>query len=136
MKRSAIWSGRLFAVATALVITACGGSDSSPTTPTNPGGTGGPISATITIGADGRVSPANVTVALGSRVTFTNSHDRVHDMNSDPHPEHTQCPEISVGNLAVGQSRTTQNLTIARRCGFHDHLDDRNTGLQGAITIQ
>jgi plastocyanin len=135
MRRAAIWSGSAFTVAMALTIGACGG-DSSPTTPTNPGGTGGPISATIVIGADGRVSPANVTVAPGSRVNFTNNHNRVHDMNSDPHPEHTQCPELNVGSLAVGQTKTTQNLTTTRRCGFHDHLDSGNASLQGSITIQ
>ena len=128
--------GATWAAATALLIAACGGSDSSPTTPTNPGGSGGPIAATITIGADGRVSPASVTVAPGSRVTFVNNHNRVHDMSSDPHPEHTQCPDINVGAIAAGQSRTTQNLVTARRCGFHDHLVPSDTGLQGTITVQ
>lgn len=136
MKGTAVWSAGAGALTVALTITACGGGDSSPTTPTNPGGTGGPIAATITIGADGRVSPANVAAPLGSRVTFTNNHNRVHEMSSDPHPEHTQCPEINVGSIQPGQSRTTQNLVVARRCGFHDHLDDRNTALHGSITVQ
>jgi plastocyanin len=136
MKRIAVWSGAALAAAMVLTIAACGGSDSSPTTPTNPGGTGGTIAATITIGTDGRVSPASVTVPLGSRVNFTNNHNRVHDMNSDPHPEHTQCPELNVGSLTVGQTKATQNLTTARRCGFHDHLDSGNASLQGSITIQ
>jgi plastocyanin len=135
MKGTAVRSAGAFAAAMALTIAACGG-DSSPTTPTNPGGTGGPIAATITIGADGRVSPAAVTAPLGSRVTFTNNHNRAHEMSSDPHPEHTQCPEINVGSIPAGQSRTTQNLVVARRCGFHDHLDSGNTALQGSITVQ
>ena len=136
MKGAAVWSGCAVAIALTLAISACGGGDSSPTTPTNPGGTGGPISATITIGTDGRVSPASVTASLGSRVTFVNNHNRPHEMSSDPHPEHTQCPEINVGTIQAGQSRTTQNLVVARRCGFHDHLDDGNTALHGSITVQ
>lgn len=137
MKRSAVYSASVFAVAMALTIAACGGGgDSSPTTPTNPGGGGGTSGATITIGADGRVSPASVTVAVGSRVTFTNNHNRPHDMSSDPHPEHTQCPEITVGNLQPSQSRQTQNLTVARTCGYHDHNENSNTALQGTIRIQ
>ena len=135
MKRTAIWSGSACAAAIALTIAACGGGDSSPTTPTNPGG-GGASAATITIGSDGRVSPATVTVPVGSRVTFTNNHNQPHDMSSDPHPEHTQCPEITVGNLQQGQSRQTQNLTVARTCGFHDHNQSTNTALQGTIRIQ
>jgi plastocyanin len=128
---------RAVVLAAALATWACGGGSDSPSGPTNPGGTGGPIGATITIGADGRVSPASVTVPLGSRVTFTNNHNRVHDMSSDPHPEHTQCPELrTVGSIAVGQSKTSENLTTARRCGFHDHLNPDDTGLQGTITVQ
>ena len=36
----------------------------------------------------------------------------------------------------AGQSRQSGNLTIARNCGFHDHGDPENKGLQGTITIQ
>jgi len=136
MKRDAVWLASTFAAAAAIAIAACGGGGSSPTTPTNPGGGGGPIAATITIGADGRVNPASVTVPLGSRVTFTNSHNQAHDMSSDPHPEHTQCPDITVGNLQPGQSRQTQNLTVARTCGFHDHANPSAAGLQGTIRAQ
>jgi plastocyanin len=139
MKAVAVWSASACAVAIALTIAACGGGDSSPTTPTtptNPGGGGGTPTMTITIGANGSVSPASLTVPVGSRVTFTNSHNQPHDMNSDPHPEHTQCPDINVGNLQPGQSRQTENLTVARTCGFHDHNQPSNTGLQGSIRIQ
>jgi plastocyanin len=134
MTRKAVWIGAAFAVAGALTIVACGGSD-SPTGPSGGGG-GGTSAATITIGADGRVSPSTVTVAVGSRVTFVNNHSQPHDMSSDPHPEHTQCPEITVGNLQAGQSRQTQNLNTARVCGFHDHNRDTDTALQGTIRIQ
>jgi hypothetical protein len=69
-------------------------------------------------------------------VTFVNNDNRTHDMASNPHPEHTQCPEInSVGFLTPGQSRTTSNLTTVRTCGYHDHNQDSNTALQGTITI-
>lgn len=122
---------------TSLVLTGCGGSDSPSTGPSggSSGGTGGTVAATITITASG-VSPKNVTVAVGSRVTFVNNDSRPHDMNSDPHPEHTNCPEINVGFIAAGASGTTQNLTRARVCGFHDHNQPDVTALQGIITIQ
>jgi plastocyanin len=116
-----------------LLITSCGGDD-GPTAPSG-GGTGGPIAATITITASG-VSPRTVTVAAGSRVTFVNNDSRPHEMNSDPHPEHTECTEINVGDIQAGASRTTQNLTRVRTCGFHDHNQPTVTALQGTITIQ
>jgi plastocyanin len=131
-------TGILFAAATAVTIVACGGGGGGGGTPTNPTPTPTPPSGgtTITIGADGRVSPANLTVPVGSRVTFVNNHSRPHDMSSNPHPDHTQCPEITVGFLTTGQSRQTQNLNTARTCGYHDHNEDVNRDLQGTITIQ
>jgi plastocyanin len=91
---------------------------------------------TITI-TSGGVSPQNIAVARGSQVTFVNNDSRRHDMESDPHPEHTNCPEInSVGTLNPGQSRQTGNLNTVRTCGFHDHDDANNSSLRGTITIQ
>jgi plastocyanin len=94
------------------------------------------MTATITITAQG-VSPREVTIAPGGRVTFVNNDTRPHEMNSDPHPEHTACPAINaVGFLSAGQTKTTDNLTTARTCGFHDHQQNTVTSLQGTIRIQ
>ena len=140
--RQTIAMGLGAAVIVALTAAACGGGSSStpttPTTPTTPPPTGGnPTTATITIGTDGRVSPATVTIAVGGRVTFVNNHSRSHDMSSDPHPEHTDCTAMAqVGFLTTGQSRTSGNFTAARTCGFHDHNEAENTGLQGRIVVQ
>jgi hypothetical protein len=138
--------------AAALFITvtaaACGGGSSTPTTPTPPTSTTPPTttpppttpptdSATMTIGADGRVSPSTVTIVRGGRVTMINSHNRNHEMASDPHPEHSECPDLNQwGFLQPGQQRTSGNLNIARTCRFHDHNDPSNSGLQGSIVIQ
>lgn len=125
-------------VALALAASACGGGDDDPGTGPSGGSGGGgtgTIAATITITASG-VSPSTVTVSPGSRVTFVNNDTRPHDMASDPHPEHTQCPEINVGFLAAGQSGTTQNLNTTRTCGFHDHNQPDVRTLQGSIRIQ
>jgi plastocyanin len=109
----------------------CGGSGSAPSSTPS----GGSIS-TITITSSG-VSPKTVTVTPGSRVTFTNNDTRAHQMYSDPHPEHTNCPEFDqVGFLSPGQSRTTGNLNTVRTCGFHDHGDFENLSLRGSVIIQ
>jgi plastocyanin len=121
----------------AFFVSACGGDDDPGTGPSGGGGggTGGTVAATITITAAG-VSPQNVTVAPGSRVTFVNNDSRPHDMASNPHPEHTDCREINVGFLQAGQSGTTQNLNNVRTCGFHDHNQPDVVSLQGTIRIQ
>ncbi len=112
---------------------ACGGTSSSSTSPSP---TPTPTANTITI-TNNAVSPQNITVTRGSQVTMVNSDGRVHQMNSDPHPEHTECPELNqIGFLNPGQSRQSGNLNVARRCGFHDHDDPNRATLKGTITIQ
>lgn len=118
---------------------ACGGDDNPGAGPSGGGGGGGggtgTIAATITITASG-TSPQSVTVAPGSRVTFVNNDSRPHEMNSDPHPAHTDCPAVNVGFIAAGQSGTTQNLNTVGACGYHDHNQPNVTSLQGTIRIQ
>jgi plastocyanin len=128
-------------VAALVAAVACGGSGSSTSNPSAPSSGSPPCTAsststTITI-ANNTVCPQNITVPPGTQVTFVNQDTVAHEMNSDPHPEHTDCPPINaVGHLEPGQTRRTDNLTIVRRCGFHDHLRDQVATMKGSITIQ
>lgn len=116
------------------LLSACGGSNASPTSPTPSPAPGGD-SNTITITASG-VSPRELRIRAGSRAMFVNNDSRAHDMSSDPHPEHLDCPEINqVGFLQPGQSRETGNFVIARTCGYHDHNQPDTESLQGRIVI-
>ncbi len=122
--------------AMAILMVACsGGSSGSTSSPTPPPG---PPTATTTITiSNNAVSPQNITITRGSQVTFINNATRPHDMESNPHPEHTDCPEINqVGFLNPGQRRQTGNMNTVRTCGFHDHDQDSVRSLQGTITIQ
>ena len=125
------------AVLVTLIAASCGGGNDSPSSPTpTPSPTPGGSTATITITSSG-VSPRSVTIAAGGRVMFTNNDSRAHDMASNPHPSHTDCPALNqVGNLQPNQSRTSGNLTTVRTCGFHDHDRDTDTSLQGTVVIQ
>ena len=121
-------------LALAIGFGACGGSN-SPSSP-DPGNNG-TIAATIVIDSTGNVTPRDVTVMAGSRVTFTNNHNTSHQMASDPHPVHTDCPPMNaVGIISNGQTKLTNAFTAARSCGFHDHDDPDNGALRGRITIQ
>lgn len=152
--RTPIWKGLVAAIIVATTAVACGGGNSTPTTPTPPPTTTTPPptttpptttppttaptdSATITIGADGRVSPSSVTIVRGGRVTMVNNHNRNHEMASDPHPEHSGCPDLNNwGFLQPGQQRASGNLNTARTCQFHDHNEPSNTALRGSVVIQ
>jgi plastocyanin len=117
----------------AAAIAAC--NKSSPTVP-SPGDTPQVQTNTITITASG-ASPRNISIAVGTRVLFVNNDSRAHNMTSDPHPDHGDCPDINqVGFLAPGQSRETGNLVVARTCGFHDHDLPSQQPLQGQIVIR
>ena len=140
-------TGKLFAAAclaacTIALASACGDNDTAPsppptTTTTTISGGGGGGGSTITIITGSGVSPKTLTVPRGTQVTFTNNDSVSHEMASNPHPVHTDCPEInSVGFLSPGQSKMTANLNTARTCGYHDHNRSSDTSLQGTIVIQ
>ena len=122
------------------LVAACGGSSTSPSGVTvivRDGGVTGTSGATITITGSG-VSTPNVTVAVGQTVTFVNNDSRVHEMASNPHPQHGSCPsmEAGLGTIGAGQTKVTHMFANAGTCGFHDHLDDSNANLRGTITVQ
>jgi len=115
--------------AIALTVAACKSSSSTPTAPPT-------ATNVITITASG-VSPKSIVITAGSQVTFTNNDTRTHDMQSDPHPEHNDCPELAqVGFLRVGESRQSGNLNTIRTCGYHDNSHEEDARLRGTITIQ
>ncbi len=122
----------VMAMAAAAACAACGGSSgggsTTPTTPDNPN--------RMVISSSGVLTPSQITVTAGSRVLFINNDSKPHQIASNPHPEHTDCPEINqVGLLSPGQQRETGNLNTVRTCGLHDHNEPDNVSLHGQITI-
>src|ERR1700736_1043816 len=85
---------------------ACGGASTSTASPSptpppspSPGTCGSSASATIVI-ANNIACPQTINVPVGTQVTFVNQDSRPHEMYSDPHPIHTDCPDLNqVGHL-------------------------------------
>ena len=128
-------SGACVAIAIALMAT-CGGSSSPSTSPGGGGCTPSSAPATLVI-QNNTICPSAITVTRGTQITIFNSDSREHEMTSDPHPEHTDCPEINqIGFLTSGQSRQSGNLNIARKCGLHDHRAAETASLKATVTIQ
>jgi plastocyanin len=132
MSTAAVKSGRVLAAGLCLALASCGGGGT--TGPTPPGPTNPNV---ITIGSGGVATPKDLTVAPGARVLFVNNDGRRHDMSSDDHPDHLECPAINqVGLLMPSQNRESGNLIVVRTCGFHDHEDPDNNNLKGRIVVR
>ena|SRR5882672_1550963 len=137
MRRIAI--GGALAGGMALVV-ACGGSSSSPGTTTTSSPSAGctpSSSANTLVIQNNSICPQALTVTRGTQITVLNSDSRAHEMDSDPHPEHTDCPELNqIGHLEPMQSRQSGNLNTPRKCGMHDHTLPDAAALKATITIQ
>ena len=124
-------------IACLVVATSCGGgggydSGNSPTGPSNPGG--GTI-PTVTIRSGGTLDPQEIRIATGQQVRFVNEDTQPHHPQSNPHLQHTDCPQANVAVVNPGQSVTTQAFPTAKTCGYHDHMNPDNTRLHGIIRI-
>ena len=91
----------------------------------------------MTIDANGVLTPSTVTINSGESVRFVNNHNTPHQMSSNPHPAHTDCPPVNaLPTLGQGQSGQTNGLTTPRTCGVHDHLNDTDQNLRGSIVVR
>ena len=133
-----VFTGVIVAAAIALAAACGGSSSSSSSSPTTPSGACTPSSSPNTLVIQNNtICPSALTIARGQQITILNSDSRTHEMDSDPHPEHTDCPEINqIGFLNPGQSRQSGNMNTVRKCGLHDHASPDTAGLKATITIQ
>lgn len=90
---------------------------------------------TVTITAAG-MSPLEIIIAVGQRVTFVNNDARAHDVVGGIDPGHPDCqPEILMF-LVPGQSADTRVFSTARTCEYHDHTQLGVPTFQGRIIIR
>lgn len=83
------------------------------------------VAATITYSSVG-FSPSTTTVKAGDVVAITNSSTSELQMQSDPHPAHTDDTDLNVGLVSAGE---TKNFTVTKTgtFGFHNHLNPSDT---------
>lgn len=106
------------AVSMVVWLDGCGGS-SSPTSPSD----STPTTPTITV-TDAGVSPTQLRIEVGQRVLVVNAGASVHELQSNVHEVHEDCPPMNTpGTLNPGQSAFTGVFTLSGSCGFHDHLN-------------
>jgi plastocyanin len=81
------------------------------------------------------MSPLEITIAVGQRVTFVNNDVRAHDVVGGIDPAHPDCPEV-LQFLTPGQRGDTSVFTTARTCDYHDHTMLGVPAFQGRIIIR
>ena len=80
--------------------------------------------------------PTTLVIEAGERVVFVNADEVDHDMSSDKHPTHSDCPAINqAGFLRPGESRESGNFVRAETCAFHDHLNPGQPSMRGMIVV-
>lgn len=86
---------------------------------------------TITYSDDG-FSPATLTVKAGNAITIKNTGSGNMSFNSDPHPTHTSFPELNLGPIGAGESKTL-TLSKAGTYTYHNHL---KASQKGTIVVE
>jgi len=138
MRNKAILAGVLavIVIVTIIALAAKHSSTNNPTasplaTPATNASSPSAEAATITYDASG-FKPAETTIKAGQAVTFVNASSETIQVDSDPHPIHTDDTELNIGKIASGQSQTV-TLRKTGSFGLHNHLDPSKTA---RITIQ
>ncbi len=78
--------------------------------------------------SDSGFSPASLTVKAGDKVTVKNTASSALQFDSNPHPQHTDDPELNIGLINPGQSQTI-TVTKTGSHGYHNHLNSGDTGM-------
>ena len=89
------------------------------------------VAATIIYSNNG-FSPGTTSVKAGDVVAVSNTSTSDLQMQSNPHPAHTDDTDLNVGLVSAG---ATKNFTVTKTgtFGFHNHLNPSDTA---KITIQ
>lgn len=77
--------------------------------------------------SDNGFSPATLTVTSGTKITIKNNSSGPLQFDSNPHPQHTDDPELNVGPIEPGSSATV-TVTQTGSHAYHNHLNASDTG--------
>ncbi len=126
-----------FSAALILLGAGCGGQDGTVVITPEPVENKAPQSVThsVTFGPNS-MAPQTLTIALGDSVEFRNSDLKPHWPASAPHPAHSLYPEFDPKAPIKPGEIWLFKFEKAGTWKFHDHLNSRNTKLQGTIIVK
>ena len=91
-----------------------------------------PVATTVITYSDGGFSPRQITVKVGEKVEFMNNSSTNIQVNSAPHPTHELYPELNIGVIKPGETKST-SFTKAGTYQYHNHL---NASQNGQIMVE
>lgn len=102
------------------------------TKPNTTSNTSSSQSTTTITYTDSGFTPSSITVHSGDTITLKNTSSESVQFDSDPHPVHTDDPELNAGAVSPGGS-TTFTVSTKGTHGYHNHL---NPAQQGTIVVE
>lgn len=116
----------------ALILSACGlyeGSTNTTTGQTNgtPQSVESPVAGSVITYSKNGFSPKQLTVKVGESVGFMNNSSSNVQVNSAPHPTHEFYPELNIGVIAPGESKSVTFTTTGTKM-YHNHLNASESG--------
>lgn len=119
-------------ISSALILAGCNlyktsGGETGNTGATAPQTETAPVSGNLITYTDSGFSPAQVSVKVGDTVTIKNDSATNIQVNSASHPAHTQFPELNIGIIAAGESKSV-TFTTAGTKKYHNHLNPSHDG--------
>lgn len=91
-------------------------------------------SSSVRIGPAG-LEPIELHPSLGRCVAFVNQDTVAHDIRSDAHSAHSNCPALNVGLVPSGTSRVSLAMNTWGICGYHDELAPDDERFKGHFVI-
>ena len=84
-------------------------------------------SSVVIIYSDSGFAPSTVNVKVGQKVVFKNTSSKAVQVNSDPHPAHSLYPELNIGAVGAGESKSLTFSSAGER-KYHNHLKASENG--------
>ena len=116
-------------VAGAVVLGGCKTGNQAPGEAVNLGDASGGVVADVTVVTwdGGGFSPSELKIKAGGMVTVSNTAVTAVQLNSDPHPTHTLFPELNLGAIPAGASKSFK-MDQAGTFTYHNHLSPSQKG--------
>jgi len=86
-----------------------------------------PTTAVVSMGEDG-FSPQTLKIKVGTTVVFKNDGAEQHQVESNPHPEHTDLPGLDSKTALSSGATYTYKFTKAGTFHYHNELEPDENG--------